>query len=132
MKGYIVMKKFIVKVNGTSYEVEIEEVSAGASSFVQSPVASTTVAEPKKTEQKAEAAKNDAVDGVVVKAPLPGNILDVRVSAGQTVKSGDILMILEAMKMENEILAPNDGVIASVNTSKGATVGTGDVLVVLK
>ncbi|MBQ8089059.1 MAG: acetyl-CoA carboxylase biotin carboxyl carrier protein subunit, partial [Clostridia bacterium] len=66
-----------------------------------------------------------------IKAPMPGNINDVRVKAGQSVKKGDILVILEAMKMENEIMAPRDGVVASVNVSKGATVSTGDVLVSL-
>ena len=63
---------------------------------------------------------------------MPGNINDVRVSAGQQVKKGDILVILEAMKMENEIMAPHDGTVASVNVNKGATVNTGDTLVTLK
>ena len=62
---------------------------------------------------------------------MPGNILDVRVSAGQTVKKGDVLLILEAMKMENEILAARDGVVASVAVAKGATVNSGDVMLTL-
>jgi biotin carboxyl carrier protein len=66
-----------------------------------------------------------------IKAPMPGNIIDVKVSQGQAVKKGDVLVILEAMKMENEIMAPRDGVVASVNVTKGATVNTGDVLLSL-
>ena len=70
-----------------------------------------------------------AAGAVSVKAPMPGNILDVKVSAGASVKAGDVLVILEAMKMENEILAPQDGTVASVNVNKGDTVNSGDVLV---
>ena len=65
---------------------------------------------------------------MTVSAPMPGNILDVRVQPGASVKAGDTLMILEAMKMENEISAPQDGTIASVNVRKGDTVSSGDVL----
>ena len=66
---------------------------------------------------------------VTVKAPMPGNILDVKVAAGASVKAGDVLVILEAMKMENEIVAPQDGTVASINVNKGDTVNSGDVLV---
>ncbi len=66
---------------------------------------------------------------VAVKAPMPGNILDVKVAAGASVKAGDVLVILEAMKMENEIVAPQDGTVASINVNKGDTVNSGDVLV---
>ena len=66
--------------------------------------------------------------GEPVNAPMPGTILDVKVTAGQAVKSGDVLMILEAMKMENEIMAPKDGTVTSVSASKGASVQSGDVL----
>ena len=64
--------------------------------------------------------------------PMPGNILAVNVTAGQAVKKGDVLMVLEAMKMENEIMCPRDGVVASVNTSKGASVESGTLLCVLQ
>ena len=77
------------------------------------------------------AAKPAAAGSVTVNAPMPGNINAVRVTVGQTVKKGDDLVILEAMKMENEIKAPSDGTVASVNVTKGATVNTGDVLVTL-
>ena len=123
------MKKYMVKVNGINYEVEIQEITSNASApVVQQNITTAPVIEaPKATVQN-----NSVVDGDAVKAPLPGNILSISVSAGQSVKSGDILMILEAMKMENEILAQRDGVVASVVVSQGATVGTGDVLVTLK
>ncbi len=70
-----------------------------------------------------------AAGAVEVKAPMPGNILDVKVKAGASVKAGDVLVILEAMKMENEIVAPQDGTVASINVNKGDTVNSGDVLV---
>ena len=70
-----------------------------------------------------------AAGAVAVKAPMPGNILDVKVAAGASVKAGDVLVILEAMKMENEIVAPQDGTVASVNVNKGDTVNSGDTLV---
>ena len=70
-----------------------------------------------------------AAGAVAVKAPMPGNILDVKVAAGASVKAGDVLVILEAMKMENEIVAPQDGTVASINVNKGDTVNSGDVLV---
>ena len=105
------MRKFIVNVNGSSYEVEVEEIAAGAA-----PAAAPVQA----------AAGQESVE-----APMPGNIMDVRVKVGDVVKSGDVLAILEAMKMENEIMAPRDGKVVAVNVAKGATVNSGDVLVVL-
>ena len=78
------------------------------------------------TEMQSEAG---AAGAVAVKAPMPGNILDVKVAAGASVKAGDVLVILEAMKMENEIVAPQDGTVASINVHKGDTVNSGDTLV---
>ena len=118
------MRKFIVNVNGNSYEVEVEEVggvSAPAVAPAAAPVAAPTAA-PKAAPAPA--------GGTPVKAPMPGNVLDIKVSNGQAVKKGDVLVILEAMKMENEISAPQDGTVTVV-ASKGATVNTGDVLVTL-
>ena len=118
------MRKFIVNVNGNSYEVEVEEVGAEAA-------ASAPVAAPKAA--AAPAPKKAAAPvgkGTPVKAPMPGNVLDIKVATGATVKSGDTLVILEAMKMENEIKAPQDGVVTVV-ASKGSTVNTGDVLVTI-
>ena len=118
------MRKFIVNVNGNSYEVEVEEVGGAATAPVAAPapVAAAPVAAP--AAPKAQA----PVGGTPVKAPMPGNVLDIKVSNGQAVKEGDVVVILEAMKMENEIYAPCDGTVTVV-ASKGATVNTGDVLV---
>lgn len=110
------MRKFIVNVNGNSYEVEVEEVGAGVSAPAAAPKAAPKAAAP--------------AGGTPVKAPMPGNILDIKVQSGAAVKSGDVLIILEAMKMENEIVAPSDGTVTVV-TTKGAAVNTGDVLVTL-
>ncbi len=120
------MRKFIVNVNGNSYEVEVEEVGGAAvSAPAAAPAAATPTAAPKAAPKAAAPA-----GGTPVKAPMPGNLLDIKVSNGQAVKKGDVLVILEAMKMENEISAPQDGTVTVV-ASKGATVNTGDVLVTL-
>ena len=120
------MRKFIVNVNGNSYEVEVEEVGAAASS---APVAASAPVAPAAAPKAAPKAQAPA-GGTPVKAPMPGNVLDIKVSNGQSVKKGDVLVILEAMKMENEISAPEDGTVTVV-ASKGSTVNTGDVLVTL-
>lgn len=128
------MRKFMINVNGNSYEVEVEEV--GVSNASQRPVVSTPSA-PASTPAPKVAPKEEKKEVVVsagqevVEAPMPGNIWKIEVKEGDTVKAGDILLILEAMKMENEILAPRDGVVASINTTQGAAVNTGDKLVVL-
>ena len=124
------MRKFNITVNGTAYEVEVEEVAAGESAAPKAvPAAAPKAAPAAKPAPAAKAAPVAA--GTQVKAPMPGTILDVKVSQGASVKKGDILVILEAMKMENEILAPQDGTVAQVNVSKGASVNSGDVLAVL-
>lgn len=132
------MRKFIINVNGNSYEVEVEEVVGGVQRPV-APVASAPAAAPQPAPKAAPAPapkeeKKEVVVSAgqeVVEAPMPGNIWKIEVKEGDQVKAGDILLILEAMKMENEILAPRDGVVASINTTQGATVNTGDKLVVL-
>ena len=118
------MRKFIVNVNGNSYEVEVEEVG-GASQAPAAPKAAP-VAAPKAAPAAPKAAA--PAGGTAVKAPMPGNVLDIKVSNGQAVKEGDVVVILEAMKMENEIYAPCDGTVTVV-AAKGSTVNTGDVLV---
>ena len=124
------MRKFNITVNGTAYEVEVEEVAAGESAALKAAAAAPA---PKAAPAAKPAAPKAApvANGAKVNAPMPGTILDVKVSQGASVKKGDILVILEAMKMENEILAPQDGTVAQVNVSKGASVNSGDVLVVL-
>ena len=109
------MKKYKVNVNGTVYEVEIEEMTGA-------PAAAPVAAAP--------AAPVPAASGVgeSITSPMPGNILAVNVAAGDTVKKGQVLMILEAMKMENEIMAPCDGKVTSVAVTKGAAVESGALL----
>jgi len=122
------MRKFIVNVNGNSYEVEVEEVG-GAQTAAPAAVAPVQAAAPSQAPKAAPAAAAPA-GGTPVKAPMPGNVLDIKVSNGQAVKEGDLVVILEAMKMENEIFAPCDGTVTVV-ASKGSTVNTGDVLISL-
>ena len=117
------MKYYNISVNGVAYSVSVEETAAGAA-----PVAPAAAPAPKAAPAPAAAAA-PAAPAVEVKAPMPGNILDVKVAAGASVKAGDVLVILEAMKMENEIVAPQDGTVASINVHKGDTVNSGDTLV---
>lgn len=115
------MKKYRVNVNGSLYEIEIEEMSAPAtmSAPAAAPAASAAPAAP---------AAPVPAGGTQINAPMPGTILDVRVQAGQSVRKGDILFILEAMKMENEIMSPCDGKITGVNVRKGDAVETAALL----
>ena len=123
--------KYKVTLNGKTYEVEVE---AGKAMLVDeyeayAPAPAAPVAAP----AAAPAAAGVTVSGgESVNAPMPGNILKVNVSVGQSVKKGEVLVVLEAMKMENEIMAPCDGVVASVNTSKGSTVESGALLCVIQ
>ena len=118
------MKQYKVNVNGTLYEITLEVVEGAqiAAAPAPTPVAAAPAAAP---------AAPVAEGGQTICAPMPGNILAVNVKAGDAVKKGDVLMILEAMKMENEIMAPADGTVLSVNTTSGSSVDTGAVLCVL-
>jgi biotin carboxyl carrier protein len=120
------MKKYNITVNGTTYEVIVEEVG-GQSVSPAVPVysAPTTAAAP----TAPKAVKTMAGGANKVSAPMPGTILDVKVSLGQVVKKGDVVCVLEAMKMENDIPAPCDGVVASINVQKGSTVAANDILI---
>ena len=119
------MKYYNMTVNGVAYSVSVEETAAGAAPVAAAPAAPKAAPAP----AAAPKAAAGAAGAVAVKAPMPGNILDVKVAAGASVKAGDVLVILEAMKMENEIVAPQDGTVASINVNKGDTVNSGDVLV---
>lgn len=119
------MKAYRVNVNGNVYEITIEQIdkseinTAPKAESVQAPAAApSVVATPAGVE--------------TIKAPMPGTILKVNVTAGQAVKKGDVLFILEAMKMENEIMAPCDGTVGAVNVANGASVENGTALCTLK
>ncbi len=116
------MRKFNVNVNGKIYVVEIEETGEAAP-VVEAPKATPATEAPK--------AAPVAGGKVNVSAPMPGNILDVKVQVGSKVNAGDVICILEAMKMENEIVAPQSGTVTSV-VAKGATVNTGDLLAAME
>ena len=118
------MKKYNVTVNGTAYEITLEVVDAADVKAAPAPVAAPAPA-------AAPAPVAAPAGGETVNSPMPGTILSVNVQNGAAVKKGDVLMILEAMKMENEIMSPCDGTIASVNVNSGASVETGAVLCVI-
>jgi len=119
------MKRYNITVNGKAYDVAVEEVggSAAAAPAAAAPVAAAPAA-------PAPAAAPVA-DGTKVTAPMRGTILDIKVAVGDTVKSGQAICVLEAMKMENDVNAPCDGKVLSVNTTKGSAVETGAVLAVI-
>lgn len=110
------MKKFHITVNGTAYEVDVEEIGAAAAPAT-APAAAPVAAGP--------------VGGTVITCPMPGTIIDIKVSAGDVVAEGQLLLVFEAMKMENEIVAPCAGTVASINVNKGDSVDSGSVLMSL-
>lgn len=135
------MRKFNIRVNGQAYEVEVEEVAGGFAPAPVVPVAAAPVPAvapvaapaPEKAEAKAAPAPAPVAapaGGTQLKAPMPGTVIDFKATNGAAVKKGQTVLILEAMKMENEIVAPVDGVITFV-ASKGASVNTDDLLAVI-
>ncbi len=121
------MRKYNVTVNGVTYEVLVEEVSA-AGAVAPAPVAAPVAAPAPSAAPAPAAAPAPVGAGEAVKAPMPGTIMKINVAVGDKVKKGDIVCVLEAMKMENEIFAPVDGTITSLPVSKGASVQTDEVL----
>lgn len=118
-------RKFNITVNGQAYDVTVDEVGAA-------PVATTSTVAAPVAPAPAPAAKPAVnVEGTKVTAPMPGNINGVSVKVGDAVKNGDKLIVLEAMKMENDITSPTDGTVAAVAVNKGDVVSTGDLLVVI-
>lgn len=133
--------KYKITLKGTTYEVEVEKGEAmildeyeAKSPVPQAPVAAAPVAvaaAPAAAPAAAAPAPAAVAAGTVVPAPLPGNVFAIKVKEGDAVKAGDVLVIIEAMKMENEVCAPSDGVVKQIAVSKGALVATGDTLVVI-
>lgn len=124
------MKNYRITVNGTAYDVAVEEMGAGAvpAAALVPAAAPIPVAAPAPA---AAPATSGNEGGIKVAAPMPGKILSVKASVGAAVKKGDVILILEAMKMENEVVAPQDGTVASINVSEGASVESGDTLATL-
>ncbi|NLO99758.1 MAG: biotin/lipoyl-binding protein [Clostridiaceae bacterium] len=142
------MRKFVVNVNGNSYEVEVEEVGGApvSSPYAVKPVQAAPVSAPAAptpapaapapapaapAPAPAAPVSTGAEGSIKITAPMPGTILDIKVKAGDKVQKGTLVIILEAMKMENEILSPNDATVASVNVTKGQQVNSGDVMLTL-
>ena len=141
------MRKFVINVNGNQYEVEVEEVGGVSQPVtyvapvtVAAPAAPIAPAAPVAVAPQAAAPKaapaaapvsSGPAGAIKVNAPMPGTILDVKVKPGQAVKKGDVLMILEAMKMENEIVAAQDGTVSFINTCMGSAVNSGDLLITM-
>lgn len=129
------MKNLKITVNGTAYDVQVEEVAAGAAPVAAPAPAAKPAAPavaPAPASAPAPAAAPVPAGAETVNSPMPGTIVSVNVSAGQNVKKGDVLVVLEAMKMENEIMAPRDAVVASVQVNKGDSVDSGTPLVSLQ
>jgi len=128
------MKEYLVTVNGKTYEVQVEEIGENISAVNPIPSApkpaSSVISIPNPGLNKPEIKplSTGAAGKTAIKCPMPGTIMKINVKIGDVVKSGTILCILEAMKMENEILAPGDGVVFSVNVKQGVNVNSGDVL----
>ncbi len=125
------MKNYKITVNGTTYDVAVEEVGAGSAPVAAAPVAAPAAAPARAAAPAAKPAASGSKGSVVVSAPMPGKILAVKTEVGKDVKKGDVLLVLEAMKMENEIVAPEDGTVASVDVSVGSSVESGDTLATL-
>ena len=123
------MKNYRITVNGTAYDVAVEELGAGA--VATAPAVKAPVAAPTAPAPAAAPVASGAAGSVTVSSPMPGKILSVKASVGQAVKKGDVILVLEAMKMENEVVAPEDGTIASINVSANDSVEAGDTLATL-
>jgi biotin carboxyl carrier protein len=126
------MKNYRITVNGTSYDVTVEELAGGAAAPVAAAPAPVAVSAPAAAPAPAApAAPAGGAGSIKVSSPMPGKILAVKANVGDSVKKGQVILILEAMKMENEVVAPEDGTIASIDVTVGAMVESGDTLATL-
>ncbi len=125
------MKNYTITVNGNVYNVTVEENGIGGAPVVSAPAAPAPAVPAPAAPAPASAAPAGAQGGVKVEAPMTGKILGIKASAGQAVKKGDVLVVLEAMKMENDIVAPQDGTVASINCNVGDQVESGAILATL-
>jgi glutaconyl-CoA decarboxylase len=136
------MKRYRITVNGQSYDVAVEELAGGAQGLPASIPAAAPAAPAAPSAPAANAAPASAgvpqggpapsgpvAGATTVKAPMPGTVMSFKVIQGQSVKRGDVVLLLEAMKMENEIVAPVDGTVAAIRVPQGAAVNTGDPLI---
>ena len=127
------MKSYTITVNGTVYDVTVEEKGGIGQASSAAPVQAAPVqTAPAQAASAPAPAQKPAASGnagsIEVSAPMPGKILSVKASVGQSVKKGEVILLLEAMKMENEVVAPQDGTVASINVNAGDMVESGDVL----
>lgn len=122
------MKKYIVSVDGENFEVVVQDADPNAT---YTPAPKTEKAAAPQAAPAANTAAPVSANGLKIASPLPGSILKVLVKQGQSVKKGETLCVIEAMKMENEIVAPQDGTVASINVNEGNSINSGDLLLVL-
>ncbi len=125
------MKTYRITVNGNVYDVAVEEVSGEAAATATAAPKAVSVPKPAAAPAAAPAPAAGSKGSVVISAPMPGKILSVKANVGQNVKKGEVILILEAMKMENEIVATQDGTVASIDVQVGTQVESGDTLATL-
>lgn len=134
------IKAYRVNVNGKVYEVEVEEITAGGQTVAAAPVAPAPAPAAPKPAPVAPApapaptpapTPKAAATGEIVEAPMPGTIVDIKVKVGDTVKEGDLVAVIEAMKMETDLYSTKTGVVTAINAGKGASVNTGDAIITL-
>lgn len=125
------MKNYRITVNGNTYDVQVEELGKSASvpAAAPAPAATPTPAAAPAPTPAPVATPAPAAEGTSVTSPMPGNILDIKVNVGDKVAANQVVVVLEAMKMENDIVTPAAGTVASINVTKGQAVNSGDVLI---